>query len=605
MVAVPDHAWLIETMFAYDVVGFQTSSDVTNFQRYVLEQADGVLKAGGQISAFGRTIVVRNFPIGIDVDAIKNMAHTPKADASIQLLATRTLNRAQIIGVDRLDYTKGLPDRFRAFRRLLELYPEHLKRVILMQIAPPTREEVAAYVDIREELEGLSGNINGEFGDFDWTPVRYIHRSIERDILAALFRGSKAGLVTPLRDGMNLVAKEYIAAQDDDDPGVLILSRFAGAAEDLEEALIVNPYDMDDVATAMQRALKMPLAERIERHRALIGPGARARRHALARAVPGGAEQFAATVRRMSPRRLVADAGGTNVRFAIADAEWRARSRQDISRSRTSRHSWTRLSAYRSDAGGLQEIDACAIAAAGPVDGDAVKLTNNEWIVDRARISAMLNGVPVALVNDLEAVAAALPHLAVRGFDRDRRARAGPAGTAHDAGGQCRHRLWRRQRHFSRRPMVHLPERSRAHDARPRRRRWPPCPRRQASRTCCPAAAWPGCTSVWPAAGGAASAADVFAEAGRDAAAARTVALFTAILGRIAGDLTLATCAWGGVYLCGSVATAWSAIADSERFRAEFIRKGPMRARMLKVPTAVIRRDNAALYGLAMMPISR
>ena len=270
VVAVPDHAWLIESLFAYDVVGFQTSSDATNFQRYVLEQADGVLKAGGQISAFGRTIIVRHFPIGIDVDAIKNMAHTPEADASIRLLATRTLNRAQIIGVDRLDYTKGLPDRFRAFRRLLELYPENMKRVILMQIAPPTREEVAAYVDIREELEGLSGNINGEFGDFDWTPLRYIHRAIPRDTLAALFRGSKAGLVTPLRDGMNLVAKEYVAAQDDDDPGVLILSRFAGAAEDLEEALIVNPYDTDDVATAMQRALKMPPAERIERHRALL-----------------------------------------------------------------------------------------------------------------------------------------------------------------------------------------------------------------------------------------------------------------------------------------------------------------------------------------------
>ena len=270
LVAVPEHAWLVETLFAYDVVGFQTSSDLTNFQRYVLEQAGGVLHPNGQISAFGRTIVVSSFPIGIDVDAIRAMAHTPEADASIRLLAQRTLNRAQIIGVDRLDYTKGLPDRLRAFRRLLELYPEHLKRVILMQIAPPTREEVSAYVDIREELEGLSGNINGEFGDFDWTPVRYIHRSIERDILAALFRGSKAGLVTPLRDGMNLVAKEYIAAQDDDDPGVLILSRFAGAAEDLEEALIVNPYDMDEVATAMQRALKMPLAERMERHRALM-----------------------------------------------------------------------------------------------------------------------------------------------------------------------------------------------------------------------------------------------------------------------------------------------------------------------------------------------
>jgi trehalose 6-phosphate synthase len=269
LVAVPDHAWLVETLFAYDVVGFQTSGDATNFQRYVLEQAGGVLKAGGQVSAFGRTIVARSFPIGIDADTIREMAHTAQAEAQIRLLAQRTLNRAQIIGVDRLDYTKGLPDRFRAFRRLLELYPEHLKRVTLMQIAPPTREEVAAYVEIREELEGLSGNINGEFGDFDWTPVRYIHRAIPRDTLAALFRGSKAGLVTPLRDGMNLVAKEYIAAQDDDDPGVLILSRFAGAAEDLEEALIVNPYDLDDVANAMQRALKMPLAERCERHRAL------------------------------------------------------------------------------------------------------------------------------------------------------------------------------------------------------------------------------------------------------------------------------------------------------------------------------------------------
>jgi trehalose 6-phosphate synthase len=268
--AVPDHAWLLETLFAYDVVGFQTSLDVSNFQRHALEHAGGVQDADGRMSAYGRTIVVKSFPIGIDVDAISAMAHTSEAHASIRLLAQRTLNRAQIIGVDRLDYTKGLPDRLKAFRRLLELYPEHRKQVILMQIAPPTREEVAAYVDIREDLEGLSGNINGEFGDFDWTPVRYIHRAIPRDTLAALYRGSKAGLVTPLRDGMNLVAKEYIATQDVDDPGVLILSQFAGAAEDLEEALIVNPYDIDDVAGAMQRALTMPFAERIERHRALL-----------------------------------------------------------------------------------------------------------------------------------------------------------------------------------------------------------------------------------------------------------------------------------------------------------------------------------------------
>ncbi len=145
-----------------------------------------------------------------------------------------------------------------------------------MQIAPPTREEVKAYADIRHELEALSGEINGQFGDFDWTPVRYIHRNVPRDILAALYRGSQIGLVTPLRDGMNLVAKEYVAAQDDDNPGVLVLSRFAGAAEDLQEALIVNPYDADDVAQAIQRAISMPREERIERHAALL---ARVREH--------------------------------------------------------------------------------------------------------------------------------------------------------------------------------------------------------------------------------------------------------------------------------------------------------------------------------------
>jgi len=139
-----------------------------------------------------------------------------------------------------------------------------------MQIAPPTRIEVEAYANIRIELEGLSGAINGEFGDFDWTPLRYIHRAMPRDTLAALFRGSEVGLVTPLRDGMNLVAKEYIAAQNEEDPGVLILSKFAGAAEELEEALIVNPYNIDDMANAMQTALRMPIDERKDRHSALL-----------------------------------------------------------------------------------------------------------------------------------------------------------------------------------------------------------------------------------------------------------------------------------------------------------------------------------------------
>jgi trehalose 6-phosphate synthase len=145
-----------------------------------------------------------------------------------------------------------------------------MKAATLMQIAAPTREDVDAYADIRHELEQLSGAINGTFGDFDWTPVRYVNRAMPRDTLAALFRGSHVGLVTPLRDGMNLVAKEYVAAQEEKDPGVLILSRFAGAAEDLEEALIVNPYDADEVAQALQLAIKMPIEEKRERYRALL-----------------------------------------------------------------------------------------------------------------------------------------------------------------------------------------------------------------------------------------------------------------------------------------------------------------------------------------------
>jgi trehalose 6-phosphate synthase len=268
--AVPEHAWLAECLLAHDVVGFQTGGDTANFQRFVVEHCGGNLVDGDRIVAMGRTSVVRAFPIGIDADAVYEMAHTPEAETHIGRLQRRSMTSQLVVGVDRLDYTKGLPGRMRAFRRLLETHPEMRKEVTFMQIAPPTREEVEAYTDIRQELEGLSGAINGEFADFDWTPVRYIHRAIARPTLAALFRGSQAGLVTPLRDGMNLVAKEYVAAQDADDPGVLVLSKFAGAAEDLVEALLVNPYDIDEVASGLHRALTMPVEERRERHGALI-----------------------------------------------------------------------------------------------------------------------------------------------------------------------------------------------------------------------------------------------------------------------------------------------------------------------------------------------
>src|SRR5690606_7300102 len=182
----------------------------------------------------------------------------------------KVLGRRQIIGVDRLDYSKGLPERMKAFRRLLEHHPQLEKSVSFLQIAQPTREEVDAYADIRTELETLAGSINGRFADFNWTPIRYIHRAVPRQKLAPLLRGSHVCFVTPLRDGMNLVAKEYVAAQDPDDPGVLVLSQFAGAAEEMKQALIVNPYDIDDMAQQLHRALTMPIEERRERHAALL-----------------------------------------------------------------------------------------------------------------------------------------------------------------------------------------------------------------------------------------------------------------------------------------------------------------------------------------------
>jgi len=267
--AVPDHGWLFDTLHAYDVVGFQTEQDRANFMRYVEQSSHGAGPVTHPFRNGTRRTVAQVFPIGIDVDSFIEMAETQQASDRIRRL-TRGEVRNHVIGVERLDYSKGLPDRFRAFRRFLEQYPDQRKKTVLMQIAPPTRGELAAYAEIRTELEQLSGEINGAFGDFDWTPLRYIHRSVPRDTLAALFRGSKVGLVTPLRDGMNLVAKEYVAAQDPDDPGVLILSRFAGAAADLEEALIVNPYDADEVAKALHGAVTMERDERLDRHRKLL-----------------------------------------------------------------------------------------------------------------------------------------------------------------------------------------------------------------------------------------------------------------------------------------------------------------------------------------------
>ena len=270
LTTLPVHDVIVRAMFAYDVIGFQTDADLSCFVDYVVREAGGTVDDDGRVSAYGRTIFAGVFPIGIDADNFSKFATSKNAMVHRRRLEKVLRRRLAIVGVDRLDYTKGLANRFLAFERLLEHYPENHGKVTYVQIAPTTRADVPDYVHIRRELEGIAGKVNGEYSEFDWTPLRYINRSFSRQALAGIFRLSRVGLVTPLRDGMNLVAKEYVAAQSSRSPGVLVLSRFAGAAQQLEGALIVNPYDIQGMADALQTALNMSLDERKRRFSTLI-----------------------------------------------------------------------------------------------------------------------------------------------------------------------------------------------------------------------------------------------------------------------------------------------------------------------------------------------
>ncbi|RYF17569.1 MAG: alpha,alpha-trehalose-phosphate synthase (UDP-forming) [Comamonadaceae bacterium] len=270
LAAIPGHDWLIRALFAYDLVGFQSEADLSHFARYVETEAHAQPLEGQRWRAFGRTVRAGAFPIGIDVDEFHALAQAHDAVEMYERMKREYSRRKLLVGVDRLDYSKGLPQRMRAFREFLQKNPELRQSATLVQIASPSRENVSAYTDLLHELESLCGAINGNFGELDWMPVRYIHRTVPRSRLPGLYRASRVALVTPLRDGMNLVAKEFVAAQDEEDPGVLVLSRFAGAAEQLKEALLVNPYDTEGTAAAILLALQMPLEERRNRHQALM-----------------------------------------------------------------------------------------------------------------------------------------------------------------------------------------------------------------------------------------------------------------------------------------------------------------------------------------------
>lgn len=269
LAGLPNHEVLVRAMLSYDVIGFQTKRDAAAFLRYFVEEHGGTVTGGHVLTVQGRRVHVGAFPIGIDTETFRKFSVS--AEAIRQAVRLRADDRRRyVIGVDRIDYTKGLVERFRAFSRTLENHPENRGRVSLLQVAPPSRGDVDAYTDIREELERITGNVNGRFSDLDWAPIRLITRPLKRQSLAGLFQAARVGLVTPLRDGMNLVAKEYVAAQAEHDPGVLVLSRFAGAAEALDAALVVNPHDIDETAEAIQRAVAMPLDERRDRWRRLF-----------------------------------------------------------------------------------------------------------------------------------------------------------------------------------------------------------------------------------------------------------------------------------------------------------------------------------------------
>ena len=256
-------------MLAYDLIGFQTEEDCENFLSYAQSDLGLVVHDGVVISRHGRTRAAV-FPIGIDPEQFAQLAMKASTHPDVSRLR-RSLNGEKLaIGVDRLDYSKGLINRIKAFDRMWTLHPSLKRAVSLLQIATPSRGAIEAYGNLQNDVARLVSDVNGQHGEVDWTPIRYLNKGYGQAVLAGLYRTAQVGVVTPLQDGMNLVAKEYVAAQNPVDPGVLVLSKFAGAANELDTALIVNPHDIDGMARTIATALSMPLTERRMRWEAMM-----------------------------------------------------------------------------------------------------------------------------------------------------------------------------------------------------------------------------------------------------------------------------------------------------------------------------------------------
>jgi trehalose 6-phosphate synthase len=264
--ALPSFERILRDFAAYDLIGMQTPNDVDNFLGCMAHAKVATTSGNGMCEANGRSFRVSALPISIDTVGFGHEAQLADRNAIVRRTRASLEGRQLVIGVDRLDYSKGIRQRIDAFSTFIERSPEAAKaRITMLQITPKSRSDIPEYVDMQREVAEHVGQINGKLGDVDWTPIRYSNKTLSRSALAGLYRFARVGLVTPLRDGMNLVAKEYVAAQSPDDPGVLILSRFAGAAYELKSALIVNPYDVESTATAISRAFEMSLDERRSR----------------------------------------------------------------------------------------------------------------------------------------------------------------------------------------------------------------------------------------------------------------------------------------------------------------------------------------------------
>ena len=267
LASVPEAGALIRDLLATDLIGFQTANDADNFADAAQRMAGAEKLPGNRLRAGDRTVRLGVFPVEIEAREFAAQAEEAWRSQPTERLRRSLAGQTLILGVDRMDPTKGLLQRLAGYRRLLETRPEWHRRITLLQIAAESRKDVTAYKDLRANVERDAGSINSTWSEPDWMPVRLIARASARITMAGYMREAGVGLVTPLRDGMNLVAKEFVAAQDPQNPGVLILSRFAGAARQLGAALLINPHDPDEVADALDQALRMQLPERQERWR--------------------------------------------------------------------------------------------------------------------------------------------------------------------------------------------------------------------------------------------------------------------------------------------------------------------------------------------------